>query len=203
MLISGLPDDLCLAYANTLFWRGREQPSETLHGLPDLLCWLEKTAGVSTTATRSIARWSREHPRQAPRVFADALALREALHEVFSAVAATAPPRQAGFALLQRALAEAPSRSRLMRSATGYAWQTDQVEPSAPHLLAPVLWSAGDLITRSGHDTVRRCANDECLWLFLDASRNAARRWCDMASCGNRDKARRHYQRTKAVADRA
>jgi len=40
---------------------------------------------------------------------------------------------------------------------------------------------------------VRVCQN--CRWLFLDRSRNGSRRWCDMAVCGNRQKARRHYQR--------
>jgi predicted RNA-binding Zn ribbon-like protein len=35
------------------------------------------------------------------------------------------------------------------------------------------------------------------VWLFIDASKNATRRWCDMASCGNRAKARRHYLKLK------
>ena len=42
------------------------------------------------------------------------------------------------------------------------------------------------------------CASDSCDWLFLDISRNQMRRWCDMKTCGNRDKARRHYERTKS-----
>ncbi len=40
---------------------------------------------------------------------------------------------------------------------------------------------------------IRICAN--CCWLFLDESRNRSRIWCDMAVCGNRQKARRHYRR--------
>ena len=133
-------------------------------------------------------------------MLADAIALREGLYGIFSAVATSQPPSQVEFALLQQALAEAPSRDRLVRTVAGCAWQTDQVQPSAPNFLAPVLWSAGDLITKGGHGTVRRCANLACLWLFVDASRTATRRWCDMASCGNRDKARRHYLRAKADA---
>lgn len=201
MLISGPCEGLCLAYANTRFWRGRAQPTETLAGLADLLGWLERTAGVDPTAKRGIVRWARDHPRQAAQVFADAMALREALYAIFSAVAAAEPPRQPEFGLLQRALVEAPSRSRLVHVVAGGAWQTAHAKPSASHLLAPVLWSAGDLIAKGARATVRRCANDACLWLFLDASRNATRRWCDMASCGNRDKARRHYQRSKTLAE--
>jgi predicted RNA-binding Zn ribbon-like protein len=44
---------------------------------------------------------------------------------------------------------------------------------------------------------VRLCANAQCLWLFLDQSKGGTRRWCDMAACGNRAKARRHYQRMR------
>ena len=68
---------------------------------------------------------------------------------------------------------------------------------TAPGLLAPVLWSAADLATRADRRRVRRCANDACLWLFIDESKAGTRRWCDMSSCGNRAKSRRHYLRTK------
>ena len=64
-------------------------------------------------------------------------------------------------------------------------------------LLAPVLWSAGDLLASGKLDKIRRCANPECLYLFLDESRAGKRRWCTMSSCGNRAKARRHYHKAK------
>ena len=46
-------------------------------------------------------------------------------------------------------------------------------------------------------DKVRRCANPECGWLFLDDSRAGKRRWCSMSACGNRAKARRHYHKSR------
>ncbi|RWC87558.1 MAG: hypothetical protein EOS72_21200 [Mesorhizobium sp.] len=49
-------------------------------------------------------------------------------------------------------------------------------------------------------DTVARlriCPN--CTWLFVDRSRNSSRLWCDMAVCGNRQKASRHYRRRMAA----
>jgi len=50
-------------------------------------------------------------------------------------------------------------------------------------------------------DTVARlriCPN--CSWLFVDRSRNSSRLWCDMAVCGNRQKASRHYRRRRTAA---
>jgi len=56
--------------------------------------------------------------------------------------------------------------------------------------------SAISLLAADRLRLVRICAN--CSWLFLDNSRNASRVWCDMAVCGNRQKAKRHYLRHRA-----
>ena len=44
---------------------------------------------------------------------------------------------------------------------------------------------------------LRPCANDECRLFLLDRSRPNTARWCSMKACGNRLKARRHYQRAQ------
>ncbi|WP_189049627.1 CGNR zinc finger domain-containing protein [Micromonospora sonchi] len=44
---------------------------------------------------------------------------------------------------------------------------------------------------------LRPCANGECRLFLLDRSRANRARWCSMAACGNREKARRHYKRTQ------
>ncbi len=51
--------------------------------------------------------------------------------------------------------------------------------------------------TRLDRSRVRRCESDRCVLLYYDMTRNRSRRWCDMAVCGNRAKARAHYHRTK------
>jgi predicted RNA-binding Zn ribbon-like protein len=47
---------------------------------------------------------------------------------------------------------------------------------------------------------VRECGGDHCGWLFLDETKNRSRRWCEMSVCGNRAKARRHYDRNRRAA---
>ena len=42
---------------------------------------------------------------------------------------------------------------------------------------------------------MRKCANPDCPFWFLDTTRSGTRRWCSMTVCGNRLKARRHYRR--------
>jgi predicted RNA-binding Zn ribbon-like protein len=38
---------------------------------------------------------------------------------------------------------------------------------------------------------LKACRSDTCQFAFIDTSRNRSRQWCDMAVCGNREKARR------------
>ena len=51
------------------------------------------------------------------------------------------------------------------------------------------------LLSRPEPERLKICPN--CQWLFLDRSRNRSRAWCDMAVCGNRAKASRHYRRNR------
>ena len=48
------------------------------------------------------------------------------------------------------------------------------------------------------------CPGVDCGWVFYDHSRNNSSRWCSMAVCGGRTKARSHYRRRRmgSVGDR-
>lgn len=197
IVISGVRDDLCLDYANTLSWRGNAAPTERLRGITDLLGWIEGTAGVPPRALHQIKTWAREHPAKAVTLFNGAIETRETIYSVFSTLADGVAVRDQDFTALRRAIADAPARQALVRSEGQYGWCIDDLGPSVTHVLAPVLWSAGDVMLNLARRRVRRCANEKCLWLFLDESKSGTRRWCDMASCGNRAKAHRHYLKVK------
>ncbi|HEY8796535.1 MAG TPA: ABATE domain-containing protein [Candidatus Dormibacteraeota bacterium] len=44
---------------------------------------------------------------------------------------------------------------------------------------------------------LKLCGSTTCRWAFYDQSRNRSSRWCRMASCGNRQKAKRFRERAK------
>ncbi len=56
---------------------------------------------------------------------------------------------------------------------------------------------AWDTLARQCPGRLRPCANEECRLFLIDRSKANAARWCSMAVCGNRMKARRHYQRVQ------
>ncbi|MGW1782586.1 CGNR zinc finger domain-containing protein [Streptomyces sp. NPDC002143] len=54
-----------------------------------------------------------------------------------------------------------------------------------------------DAVQEAMPGRLRPCANPECRLYVLDRSKANSARWCSMAVCGNRMKARLHYQRTR------
>jgi predicted RNA-binding Zn ribbon-like protein len=135
--------------------------------------------------------------------------LREALYRIFSAPVEGAHAEPADLARLNDELALALARARVAPgevAAGAFAWTWD-ASPDARSALDAPLWplarSAAELLTSPERALVKRCAGDPCLWLFLDRTKNHARRWCDMKVCGNRAKARRHRASVRSNRVRA
>ena len=189
---------LCLDFANTLAWRGSE-PSESLHDFAELVRWCTAKGMPGDASSERAIRWSERHPEEAAAIFDEAIAIREAIYRIFFAMAADRTPDARDVAAVNLALGRAPARRVLARADKGFGWRVEREGFSAASLLAPVLWSAGDLMVGPDAARLRYCSNDKCLWLFLDDSKNGSRRWCSMQACGNRAKARRHYLKAKSA----
>ncbi len=194
VLIAAPRSDLCLDYANTLFWRG-STPEETLHAFPDLLEWCVKAGELPKAEASGYRALAKNDPVLAAKIFGDSIAIREAIYRVVLAAATRRISSDADLRLLNDSLKSAPTRTRIEKTREHFAWRVEQPKPDAATMLAPILWSAADLLVGPGLLRVRHCANDRCLWIFLDESKNRSRRWCSMQSCGNRAKAHRHYLR--------
>ncbi|MGE6786452.1 CGNR zinc finger domain-containing protein [Ensifer adhaerens] len=115
----------------------------------------------------------------------------------------------------------AENRSRLLRlrEATDRHFRAEVSDAGRPEFLADLLEAIAGVLRGSKHEggplpldtaaaqsALTLAANPEpdrlkicphCGWLFLDRSRNRSRTWCDMAVCGNRNKAKRHYHRNR------
>jgi predicted RNA-binding Zn ribbon-like protein len=76
----------------------------------------------------------------------------------------------------------------------GLAWTLDV---SRDERLAARALLAWDRLRATSPGRLRPCANEECRRFLLDRSKANTARWCSMAVCGNRMKARRHYQRRR------
>jgi predicted RNA-binding Zn ribbon-like protein len=192
--------NLSLDFTNTVGSRLAEEVGEDhFSGYADLVRWGRQMDIVSATTAQALLAEAARRPIDAATVFAQAQALRETLYRVFSAVIAERAPEAADMAALNAALAAALPHLALIHTGDGFAW--DWCEPAATmeQMLWPIARAAADLLTSEALARVEICAADTCGWLFVDTSRNHSRRWCDMNDCGNRAKARRHYQRRRVT----
>ena len=89
-------------------------------------------------------------------------------------------------------------RSRAVLADDGVSWILDLPEGRSTAALAVLAW---DALRLSDPGRLRPCANPECRLFLIDHSKPNSARWCSMAVCGNRMKARRHYQRTKQATE--
>lgn len=184
---------LCLDFTNTVGHRGEVIERDRLREYEDLLLWGEK-AGVLADGEREELLRTAALTGNADAVFRRAIDLREALYRVFLAVAEGEEAVPADLEILNRELARAMARARVVATPEGFAWGWDDA-PEPDRVLWPVVRSAADLLVSPELQRVGKCAGERCAWLFLDTSKNRSRRWCVMKDCGNREKVRRHYRR--------
>lgn len=191
---------LCLDFANTVSDRPSERPNEHLNSYNAFVSWGRQAGAIDGKEARRLLAEALRHPAEAEATLQRAIKLRETLYRTFFALARRRPPAVDDLEGLNSALPLALARLRLAASADGFAWEWAREETALDRVLWPVLRSAAELLASRDRLAVRACASESCLWLFMDTSKNKSRRWCDMRTCGNRSKARRHYQRKKAAA---
>ena len=95
-------------------------------------------------------------------------------------------------AVLQRFLE--PVTLRPTASRDGLDWQLAVDGGPRGAVRAVLAW---DALRVSSPGRLRACANAECRLFLIDRSKPNTARWCSMAICGNRMKARRHYRRAR------
>src|SRR6476660_3696195 len=134
-------------------------------------------------------------PGMAKNALLKAIQLREALFAIFSAVVEHRAIPGNALQQLTLILQEGMANGRLVHNGHLFAWEWTSMNIHLESALWPVARAAADLLLSDELENVRMCASDECAWLFIDRTKNHRRRWCDMKTCGNRVKARRHYQR--------
>jgi predicted RNA-binding Zn ribbon-like protein len=187
---------LCLDFANTLGDRPR-CCEEHLAGYDDLLSWARQADVLSTSELDALDSAARHQPSRAQRILEGALVLREAIFRIFAGLARSEEPEPQDVVVLNAALQAALPHLEIEDQPKGFVWTWAGPGDALDRPLWPVARSAADLLTSNEAVAIRECASDTCSWLFVDRSRTRRRRWCDMSTCGNRAKARRHYQRQK------
>ena len=165
-------------------------PNEKLPDVDGVLTWfvdrgvIHHEGADKAAARRRLTRVSGPRSRARP-------AVRAALREVADSVVEHRAARRDALSTVNRAL-HARQVIELAPSPDGVSVDHRHVGDPIDDALARLSEALVTELTSGHPERIKICDDDTCRWIFYDTSRTARRRWCDMATCGNRAKAARH-----------
>jgi len=176
-------------------------PVERLPSLDDALAWFVGRGVIHGEGADRVRSQVMANPAAANRDLARVHAVRGALREVADAIADQRPPRPGSLDTVNRAL-HARQVIELVPASDGcvavdHRHVGDPIDDALARLADPLVME----LTSGQPERIKICDNDTCRWVFYDTSRTGKRRWCDMATCGNRAKAARHRARARAAGE--
>ncbi|MFA9444902.1 CGNR zinc finger domain-containing protein [Egicoccus sp. AB-alg6-2] len=90
--------------------------------------------------------------------------------------------------LVNRILSDAHALPQLIRH-DGWDWHlhlTPRDAPLVDRIGTEIAMAVADLIRAQDLERLKRCEGEDCDAVFVDLSRNRARRFCDLGNCANR-----------------
>jgi len=163
-----------------------------------LLRWLEATRMLDGERALGIGRRAHQQPAGAAAALVDARRIRAALRSLAEHGATSEKTRSDVLLEINRVLGRSAGTRRVEgRDDGSFREKFVPVGDAFAGLMIPVVESAAEALVHGELARVRRCADPRCPRVFFDSTRNGRRRWCDMATCGNRAKAARFRAREK------
>ncbi len=161
----------------------------------DFITFLTDAKVVTEERSARLRTLPSSEPLAVEAVLATILHLREAHLAIFSAIARKKPFARTTVEPVNQILRITEGHDELVPY--GGAWRLEYIarEQGLEWLLAAIARSAAELLQEGPEAPIRRCANPKCRLFFYDDSRTHRRRWCSMATCGNRHKVAAFLQR--------
>jgi predicted RNA-binding Zn ribbon-like protein len=189
--------ELAWDYTNTSSARESVAHQEHLRDFDTLMKWVEHARVMPPGDCAYVRAALANHEREARRVFSRAIETRELIWAIGTALAEQRPVSERLLASLVATHAKTLTQAEIKMRNCAYIWVWDPRRNILAAILGPIVLSALTLVMDKDLVRTKRCAGQECGWLFFDATKNNSRRWCKMRVCGNRAKVRASRQKQK------
>lgn len=171
---------------------------DVLRDFDALVHWLVATTVLDGERASGIVRRAHQQPAGAAAALVDARRIRAALRALAERGAGSDKARADALVEMNRVLGRSAGTRRVEWHEDGSFHQSFvPVGDAFAGLMIPIVESAAESLVHGDLTRVRRCADARCPRVFYDSTRNGRRRWCDMATCGNRAKAARFRARER------
>jgi predicted RNA-binding Zn ribbon-like protein len=186
-----IADDLALDFANTESGRGFSSHQNHFREAANVVEWLRHAKALPLEEADWLQTHMAKRADRAVDLLAQAVGLREAIHDIGAALGHRGKPPTAALASLSALHARCIAKAELAPGALSCRWTWSVRISPVEAALGPIALAAVQLFTEGDFDRIRECGGHACGWLFYDRSKNNRRRWCEMEVCGNRAKQRR------------
>jgi predicted RNA-binding Zn ribbon-like protein len=193
-----IADDLALDFANTESGRGFPSHENHLREAEHVAQWLKHAKALPAEDADWLKGEVSRRADLAADLMTQAIALREAIHNIGAALGRRAKPPAASLADLSAVHARCVAKAALAPGVLSCRWRWSVRAAPVEAALGPIALAAVKLFTEGDFHRIRECGGHACGWLFYDRSKNNRRRWCEMEVCGNRAKQRRLAARRRA-----
>ena len=167
--------------------------TDALHDFERFVRWLAGARLLDAERASTMRRRAQQQPAGALAILGDARRVRTVLRALAERGVASHEVRTDVLGEINRVLGRSAGTRRLELADDGsFVRSFVAVGDAFAGLLIPIVESAADALILAELARVRRCADPRCGRVFQDETKNGRRRWCDMATCGNRAKAARH-----------
>jgi predicted RNA-binding Zn ribbon-like protein len=194
-----IADDLALNFANTESGRGFPSHQNHFREAANVVEWLRHAKASPVEEADWLGKRVTERADLAADLLGQAVALRDAIHDIGVALGHRAEPPEAALAALSALHARCVAKAELAPGVASCRWTWSIPASPVEGALGPIALAAVRLFTEGDFDRIRECAGHACGWLFYDRSKNNRRRWCEMEVCGNRAKQKRLAARRREV----
>ncbi|MDQ3937714.1 MAG: CGNR zinc finger domain-containing protein [Chloroflexota bacterium] len=184
-----------LDFVNTLE-HGRAGDTEHLDSFPRAVRWLSEHDLLHREMVDEQLRLHAQDETSTEPAMQHMRRVRAALRELLDATVEQRPADPAALRTVNRAL-RTQYVYELVPAPDGVSLDHRHEGDPIAGALARLTESIARELTRPEAERLRICANEECRWVFWDASPGGRRKWCDMSTCGNRAKVARHRERQR------
>ena len=193
------PLETGLDFINTLENDGPGgRPEDHVPTAAAALTWLQGHDLLHSAALNELLAHAADDPVFGDHVLRRLRKVRAGLRELVDATVEQRPPDPAALRDVNRAL-RTQYVYELVPASDGISLDHRHEGDPVDGALARLSETIARELTQGERERLRICANDECRWVFYDTSAAGRRKWCDMATCGNRAKVARHRARQREL----
>ena len=187
-----------LDFVNTVDWRIGDEPADQLTEFRDLVTWFYEAKMIGRTEKKKLNDLEKQNPQAAKTALERAVDVRELGYRAIASIIEGKSPTKSDLRKINELSSSSETSIEWLNGKFTRQLASTRKQSNALVYIEAISRSFVEFLLSPEASSVSQCQDDRgCGWVFLSKSRGKRRRWCSMATCGNRAKAKRFYHRSE------